>query len=91
MSDDVSLDDLRRRIDGIDDELLALVAERKRLSGEVARVKRGTGRATRDYEREREVILAARTKASELRRVAGAGRRAHAPADPLLPHHAGTG
>lgn len=66
MSDDVSLDDLRRRINGIDDELLALVAERKRLSGEVARVKRSTSRATRDFEREREVILAARTKASDL-------------------------
>ena len=66
MSDDVSLDDLRRRINGIDDELLALVAERKRLSGDVARVKRTTGRATRDWEREREVILAARAKASDL-------------------------
>jgi chorismate mutase/prephenate dehydrogenase len=66
MSDDVTLDDLRRRINGIDDELLALVAERKRLSGDVARVKRATGRATRDWEREREVILGARAKAAEL-------------------------
>ena len=66
MSDDLTLDDLRRRINGIDDELLELVAERKRLSGEVARVKRSTGRATRDFEREREVILAARTRAEAL-------------------------
>src|ERR1041384_1402419 len=66
MSDDVTLADLRRRINGIDDELLALVAERKRLSGDVARVKRSTGRATRDWEREREVILAARAKAAQL-------------------------
>jgi chorismate mutase/prephenate dehydrogenase len=66
MSDDVTLDDLRRRINGIDDELLALVAERKRLSGDVARVKRSTGRATRDWAREREVILAARARAAEL-------------------------
>ncbi len=66
MSDDITLDDLRRRINEIDDEMLALVAERKQLSGEVARVKRSTGRATRDYEREREVILAARNKASQL-------------------------
>ena len=65
-SDDVSLDDLRRRINEIDDNLLALVAERKTLSREVARVKRSTGRATRDYEREREVIVAAREKASAL-------------------------
>src|SRR4051812_42396096 len=66
MSDDVTLDELRRRINGIDDELLALVAERKRLSGDVARVKRSTGRATRDWEREREVILAARAKAADM-------------------------
>src|SRR3970040_2271176 len=66
MSDELTLEDIRRRINGIDDELLALVAERKRLSGEVARVKRTTGLATRDYEREREVIVAARNKAVEL-------------------------
>src|SRR5512138_1901737 len=66
MSDDVTLDDLRRRINGIDDQLLTLVAERKRLSGDVARVKRTTNRATRDWEREREVILAARARATEL-------------------------
>jgi chorismate mutase/prephenate dehydrogenase len=65
-SDDVTLDDLRRRINEIDDRLLALVAERKTLSREVARVKRSTGRATRDYEREREVIVSARDKANSL-------------------------
>jgi chorismate mutase/prephenate dehydrogenase len=65
-SDAVTLDDLRRRINEIDDRLIELTAERKRLSQEVARVKRSTGRATRDYEREREVILAARTKAEAL-------------------------
>jgi len=66
MSDDITLDDLRRRINEIDDEMLALVAERKQLSENVARVKRSTGRATRDWEREREVILAARNKATAL-------------------------
>jgi chorismate mutase / prephenate dehydrogenase len=64
--DAVTLDDLRRRINALDDQLLDLVAERKRLSEEVARVKRSTGRATRDYERERDVILSARTKAEAL-------------------------
>src|SRR5262245_5385059 len=64
--DAVTLDDLRRRINALDDQLLDLVVERKRLSEEVARVKRSTGRATRDYEREREVILAARTRAEGL-------------------------
>jgi chorismate mutase / prephenate dehydrogenase len=61
-----ALDELRRRINAIDDQLVALVAERKNLSREVARVKRVTGRATRDYGREREVIVGARAKAQEL-------------------------
>jgi chorismate mutase/prephenate dehydrogenase len=65
-SDALSLDDLRRRINEIDDRMIALVAERKHLSEEVARVKRSTGRATRDYQREREVIVAARDKAVAL-------------------------
>jgi chorismate mutase/prephenate dehydrogenase len=62
---DVTLDDLRRRLDEIDRQLISLVAERKAISGEVARVKRSTGHPTRDYEREREVILGVRAIASE--------------------------
>ena len=89
--DAVTLDDLRQRVTDIDRQLIALVAERKAVSGEVARVKRATGYPTRDYEREREVILGVRTKASRARRVAGAGRGAPAPADPLLAHHPGAG
>src|SRR5215472_6995750 len=64
--DDVTLDDLRRRLTEIDRQLISLVAERKAVSGEVARVKRATGYPTRDYEREREVILGVRTMATEL-------------------------
>lgn len=64
--DDVTLDDLRRRLNEIDRQLIELVAERKAISGEVARVKRSTGHPTRDYEREREVILGVRSTASEL-------------------------
>ncbi len=63
--DDTTLDDLRRRLDEIDRQLISLVAERKAISSEVARVKRSTGRPTRDYEREREVILGVRAIASE--------------------------
>ena len=65
-TDDTTLDDLRRRLNDVDRRLLALVAERKSISGEVARVKRVTGRPTRDYEREREVILGVRSAAVEL-------------------------
>jgi chorismate mutase/prephenate dehydrogenase len=64
--DDTTLEDLRRRLNEIDRRLLATVAERKEVSREVARVKRATGRATRDYEREREVILGVRAAAQEL-------------------------
>src|SRR5947208_5557675 len=60
-----TLDDLRRRLSELDRQLIALVAERKAMSEEVARVKRATGRPTRDYEREREVILGVRAAASE--------------------------
>jgi chorismate mutase/prephenate dehydrogenase len=63
---DLTLDDLRRRINEIDERLLELVAARKALSEDVARVKRNTGRAVRDYAREREVILRAREKAASL-------------------------
>lgn len=66
MGEERSLGELRRRIDEIDDQLLALIAARKRLSADVARVKGVSGRATRDYEREREVILSARDKANAL-------------------------
>lgn len=63
---DRSLDELRLRLNDIDRRLLTLVAERQAMSREIARVKRVTGRPTRDYQREREVILGARTTASEL-------------------------
>ncbi len=55
-----SLDDLRRRINEIDRQILELAGKRQETSREVARAKRATGHATRDYNREREVLLAAR-------------------------------
>ena len=44
----MDLDELRRRLSQVDAELLELVAERPRLSHDVARVTRATGRPTRD-------------------------------------------
>jgi chorismate mutase / prephenate dehydrogenase len=61
----VTLEALRQRVTDIDRQLIALVGERKSVSEEVARVKRATGRSTRDYEREREVILGVRATAEE--------------------------
>jgi chorismate mutase / prephenate dehydrogenase len=63
--DTVTLEDLRQRLTELDRQLIALVAERKAVSEEVARVKRATGRPTRDYEREREVIMGVRAMAAE--------------------------
>src|SRR6201993_5167138 len=61
----VTLEELRQRVTDIDRQLITLVAERKTVSEEVARVKRATGRSTRDYERERDVILGVRAMADE--------------------------
>src|SRR6202030_4597729 len=61
----LTLDELRQRVTDIDRQLIALVAERKAVSEEVARVKRATGKPTRDYERERDVILGVRALATE--------------------------
>ncbi|HLY53731.1 MAG TPA: prephenate dehydrogenase/arogenate dehydrogenase family protein [Steroidobacteraceae bacterium] len=64
-SETPTLDELRQRVTDIDRQLIQLVAERRNVSKEVARVKRATGRPVRDYEREREVILGVRTMAGE--------------------------
>ena len=64
-SEPVTLEELRQRLTDIDRQLIELVAERQALSEEVARVKRATGRPTRDYGREREVILAVRAAAAD--------------------------
>jgi len=60
-----TLEELRQRLTGLDRKLIALVAERKALSEEVAAVKRAAGRPTRDYERERDVIMGVRSFAEE--------------------------
>ena len=62
----MNLDELRQRLNVLDRRLLELIAERQTASREIARVKRATGYPTRDYGREREVILAVRASAAEL-------------------------
>jgi chorismate mutase/prephenate dehydrogenase len=61
-----SLDELRARLDLLDRDLLELVAERQAISSQIAEVKRATGQSTRDFAREREVLLKARGDATEL-------------------------
>ena len=61
-----SLEELRARLDVIDRDLLALVAERQSIGSQIAEVKRSTGQPTRDFGREREVLLKARRDAQAL-------------------------
>jgi chorismate mutase/prephenate dehydrogenase len=63
----MNLDELRTALTDLDGQLLELVARRQALSEQVAAVKRATGRATRDFGREREVILRGRTTAERLK------------------------
>jgi chorismate mutase/prephenate dehydrogenase len=58
-----SLEELRARLDVLDRDLLRLVAERQAISTDIAAVKRSTGQSTRDFRREREVLLKARRDA----------------------------
>ncbi|HWN06452.1 MAG TPA: prephenate dehydrogenase/arogenate dehydrogenase family protein [Steroidobacteraceae bacterium] len=62
----MDLGELRERLTRLDGELLALIAERQRLSEEVARAKRATGHPTRDFQRERDVLMNARVAAGKL-------------------------
>lgn len=62
----MTLDELRQQLDQLDGDLLALVARRQAISREVAAAKRATGYPTRDYKREREVILGVRGRAEKL-------------------------
>jgi chorismate mutase / prephenate dehydrogenase len=62
----MTLDQLRQQLDQLDGELLALIARRQAIAREVAAAKRATGYPTRDYQREREVILGVRKRAELL-------------------------
>ena len=62
----MDLESLREQLHAIDDELLALVAKRQRISTEIGRVKRETGGPPRDFRQEREVIERARGAAVRL-------------------------
>jgi chorismate mutase/prephenate dehydrogenase len=62
----MNLQEIRERLSELDRQVLALVAERQRLSREVAEAKQAEGKGTRDYTREREVLLRARATADSL-------------------------
>jgi len=62
----MNLENLRSELSAVDRQLVELIAERQRIVGEVGRSKQSAGRATRDYEREREVLEKARRRAESL-------------------------
>jgi len=62
----MTLEELRLRLTTLDRQLLELVAQRQALSRQVAQAKEAVGRGTRDYQREREVLLQARSTAESL-------------------------
>jgi len=68
----MNLDELRQRLDTLDRRLLELINERQAASREIARVKRATGYPTRDYARERDVILGVRGRDHPLMAYLGA-------------------
>ena len=62
----MNLEELRSELSSIDRQLVELIAERQNVVGEIGRSKQSTGRATRDYERERDVLEMARDQAKSL-------------------------
>src|SRR5690606_14487159 len=52
----VSLQELRERIDAIDDAILDLIEQRARTAEEVGRVKQSSGRSMHDPEREQRIF-----------------------------------
>lgn len=62
----MTLEDIRTRLSALDHQLLTLIAERQTLSREIAEAKRATGRGTRDFQRERDVLLRSRSDAQSL-------------------------
>ncbi len=62
----MTLEELRKKLDAIDRQMIELVAERQAASREIAAAKRSTGYPTRDYNREREVLVGVREHAKSL-------------------------
>lgn len=60
-----SLEQLRQQLDQLDGEIVAMIGRRQAIAREVAAAKRTTGYPTRDYQREREVIMGARRRAEQ--------------------------
>ncbi|ANO50382.1 prephenate dehydrogenase/arogenate dehydrogenase family protein [Woeseia oceani] len=62
----MELDELRNELNGIDRKLVELIARRQQIVGRIGKTKLTTGRATRDFEREKVVLGLAREQARAL-------------------------
>lgn len=62
----MDLEKLRSQLSAIDQQILELVAERQKLSGEIGALKQASGRPTRDFGREKQVLDRARSLAASL-------------------------
>ena len=62
---ELDLADIRRQLDGIDDQLIALFTQRMNLSAQVAEYKRKTGMPILDANREQQIIDRLSQKAGE--------------------------
>lgn len=62
----MSLDDLRKKLSAVDRQLVDLIAERQNIVSEIGRDKQTTGKGTRDYAREKDVLDKGRVRAEEL-------------------------
>ena len=62
----MDLNELRNRLSELDRKIIDLVAERQSVVEEIGAVKHSSGRATRDFAREKQVLDAARAQAAQL-------------------------
>jgi len=62
----MALEDLRKRLNELDRQLIELIAERQSVVEQVGELKRNEGQGTRDYQREKQVLDGARASAQEL-------------------------
>jgi len=62
----MDLEQLRQRLNELDQQLVELIAERQHVVEKVGELKRTSGHATRDYAREKQVLDQARSRAAEL-------------------------
>ena len=62
----MNLNNLRKRLNELDRQLVELIAERQSVVEQVGELKRAEGQATRDYAREKQVLGGARANAAEL-------------------------